>query len=85
MTLVREPERRVQPLDALPRVALLAETTERRELVCGCCGYGAVVRVTPPACPMCHGSSWQEVPDGSRRSTITVERGSNGRRTPLRA
>lgn len=85
MTLVREPERRLQPMDALSRVTLLTETAGRRELVCGSCGYGAVVRMTPPACPMCHSSSWREVPDGSRRSPVTVELSSNGRPTPLGA
>ena len=33
---------------------------ERRELTCGGCGYGALVRDEPPACPMCHASIWLE-------------------------
>jgi hypothetical protein len=26
---------------------------------CADCGYGAVVRVLPEACPMCRGSKWE--------------------------
>jgi hypothetical protein len=26
---------------------------------CGNCGYGAIVRVLPEACPMCRDSSWE--------------------------
>lgn len=32
---------------------------------CANCGYGAVVRVLPEACPMCRGSAWQ--PEARRR------------------
>jgi hypothetical protein len=31
-----------------------------RELWCRECGYGAIVRGDPPACPMCHATSWVE-------------------------
>ncbi len=32
---------------------------ERRvELVCAECGYGVVVTSVPPACPMCHATTW---------------------------
>jgi rubrerythrin len=31
-----------------------------RELWCGRCGYGAVVRRDPPECPMCRRTSWRE-------------------------
>ncbi len=30
--------------------------SERRELLCGDCGYGALVREEPPESPMCRGS-----------------------------
>ena len=33
-----------------------------RELWCGSCGYGVVVRREPPDCPMCRESSWRERP-----------------------
>ena len=33
---------------------------ERRELLCGYCGYGALVRDEPPDCPMCRSSLWLE-------------------------
>jgi rubrerythrin len=46
-----EPLESSQPLSLLP---------ERREIFCADCGYGAVVREEPPACPMCRGSSWAE-------------------------
>jgi hypothetical protein len=44
---------------------------ERRELVCGTCGYGVVVRHEPPECPMCRGSQW--VP--RRRGSFVPGRG----------
>ena len=31
-----------------------------RELWCGGCGYGVVVRRDPPECPMCRQTSWLE-------------------------
>jgi rubrerythrin len=31
-----------------------------RELWCGACGYGVVVRRDPPECPMCRQTSWLE-------------------------
>jgi rubrerythrin len=34
-----------------------------RELFCGECGYGIVVRRDPPECPMCHTCEWRERPD----------------------
>ncbi|HET8527487.1 MAG TPA: hypothetical protein VFL60_01145 [Gaiellaceae bacterium] len=37
-----------------------------RELRCGSCGYGVVVRRDPPACPMCRESSWRERPTSAR-------------------
>lgn len=37
-----------------------------RELWCGRCGYGVVVRREPPECPMCRGSSWREQPTSVR-------------------
>ena len=43
-----------------PPVAGSILTRERRELVCGACGYGAPVREEPPDCPMCRASLWLE-------------------------
>jgi len=37
-----------------------------RELWCGRCGYGVVVRREPPACPMCRETSWRERPLSAR-------------------
>jgi rubrerythrin len=31
---------------------------DARELFCGECGYGIVVRRDPPECPMCRTTSW---------------------------
>jgi hypothetical protein len=31
-----------------------------RELWCGGCGYGVVIRRDPPECPMCRRTSWLE-------------------------
>ena len=31
----------------------------RLELRCESCGYGVVVRVRPPFCPMCGGHGWE--------------------------
>lgn len=33
-----------------------------RELWCGGCGYGVVVRREPPECPMCRNADWRERP-----------------------
>jgi len=33
-----------------------------RELWCGGCGYGVVVRREPPDCPMCREANWRERP-----------------------
>ena len=33
-----------------------------RELFCGECGYGIVIRREPPDCPMCRASAWREEP-----------------------
>jgi rubrerythrin len=40
--------------------------TPVRELLCGRCGYGVVVRREPPACPMCRETSWRELPLSAR-------------------
>jgi rubrerythrin len=31
-----------------------------RELWCGGCGYGIVIRRDPPECPICRQTSWRE-------------------------
>ena len=33
-----------------------------RELWCGGCGYGVVIRREPPECPICRQTSWRERP-----------------------
>jgi rubrerythrin len=33
-----------------------------RDLWCGGCGYGVVVRGEPPECPICRQRSWRERP-----------------------
>jgi len=33
-----------------------------RELWCGGCGYGVVVRREPPECPVCRNANWRERP-----------------------
>ncbi len=43
-----------------------ATLAEVRELFCGECGYGIVVRREPPACPMCRASEWRERPRAAR-------------------
>jgi rubrerythrin len=40
-----------------------ARLFEVRELFCGECGYGIVVRRDPPECPMCHTCEWRGRPD----------------------
>jgi rubrerythrin len=37
-----------------------------RELFCGVCGYGIVIRRDPPVCPMCRASEWHERPGSAR-------------------
>ena len=37
-----------------------------RELWCGDCGYGVVVRREPPECPMCRETNWRERPPAAR-------------------
>jgi hypothetical protein len=43
---------RESPSPTTPRPA------ERRELFCSGCGYGIVVPLEPPTCPMCRGNTW---------------------------
>lgn len=38
------------------------EPLAARELFCGECGYGIVVRRDPPECPMCRESCWNAKP-----------------------
>jgi hypothetical protein len=35
------------------------QTTTRQDYECVSCSYGAVARVAPERCPMCHGSEWR--------------------------
>jgi len=49
-----------------PNEAETNEQAESRELFCGCCGYGVVVRHDPPDCPMCRSSSWSVKPGFAR-------------------
>jgi rubrerythrin len=37
-----------------------------RELWCGSCGYGVVIRRDPPECPICRQTSWRERPPLTR-------------------
>jgi rubrerythrin len=37
-----------------------------RELSCGGCGYGVVIRRDPPACPICWQTNWRERPPLTR-------------------
>ena len=37
-----------------------------RELWCGACGYGVVIRREPPECPICRQTSWRERPPLTR-------------------
>ena len=49
-----------------------AEDDEARfELRCVACGYGAVVRVAPEACPMCRATVWEYVRSGSTEEAPT--------------
>jgi rubredoxin len=32
------------------------------DYVCVECGYGVALATPPPACPMCHGSEWEQPP-----------------------
>jgi hypothetical protein len=43
-----------------------ARLLDVRELFCGACGYGIVVRREPPDCPMCRASEWREQPGYAR-------------------
>lgn len=43
-------------------------TTERRELRCEACGYGAVARRPPARCPMCGDRAW--IVTGGQRGTL---------------
>ena len=42
---------------------------ERRSVACG---YGAVVRVAPEACPMCRATVWEYVRSGSTDEVATT-------------
>jgi hypothetical protein len=39
------------------------ESAARCEFRCRRCGYGIVVRASPPRCPMCRGNAWQRWPE----------------------
>jgi rubrerythrin len=41
-------------------------TGTSRELYCGGCGYGIVVRREPPSCPMCRANAWSRRPSEAR-------------------
>jgi hypothetical protein len=41
-------------MDDAPRL-----TSPRQAVRCRNCGYGAVVRALPEACPMCRSSAWE--------------------------
>jgi hypothetical protein len=49
----------MQVVEPKTRVTLLQSV---RELWCGGCGYGVVVRREPPECPMCRQANWRERP-----------------------
>jgi hypothetical protein len=53
-------------MSTLEREHLDATSQTARELWCGGCGYGVVVRREPPECPMCRGSCWHERPTSAR-------------------
>ena len=42
------------------------ERSSVRELWCGGCGYGVVVRRDPPECPICRQTRWRERPPLTR-------------------
>ncbi len=42
---------------------------ERHEFRCERCGFGAVARIAPERCPVCHGSTWSLVL-GRRRESV---------------
>ncbi len=56
----------------MPRMTALLFTAKPERPVgrggfrCGSCGYGVVVSVPPPACPMCQASVWQQDGPASR-------------------
>jgi rubrerythrin len=42
------------------------DTPSLRELWCGGCGYGVVIRREPPECPICRQTNWRERPPLTR-------------------
>ena len=55
----------METVELKDREALLQSV---RELWCGGCGYGVVVRRDPPACPMCRAAKWRERPRAARHN-----------------
>lgn len=55
----RRTERAPLVLDETPEF-LASGTLAAGEYRCADCGYGVIVRVLLPACPMCKGVSWEQ-------------------------
>jgi rubrerythrin len=49
-----------------PRPDAGQHVQDPRELFCGECGYGVVIRRDPPECPMCRSEEWTERPAPAR-------------------
>jgi rubrerythrin len=48
------------------------ESAAAGEFHCSQCGYGVIVRRTPPRCPMCSGTVWEPAGLGALRRRATV-------------
>jgi hypothetical protein len=44
-----------------------------RELVCGSCGYGVIVRREPPRCPMCRETDWRPIRSWLARRRLALD------------
>jgi rubrerythrin len=70
MTLTDSPrsEASDQAGDGIPGF-IAAGSSVSGEFRCAECGYGAIVRTRLPACPMCHGLTWESAEGGSSSLT----------------
>lgn len=59
----------------LGSVVVVAESSgDTTELRCGECGYGIMVSVEPPACPMCRAFAWETSDVGGDRTSGPIAR-----------
>ena len=57
---------KVEETDDCMRVSI--DRLGSRLLRCGVCGYGVIVELPPPSCPICRSTAWQQISARPRAS-----------------